>query len=107
VVAVGAVEDGDVEVEGGLVEDGLLLVLGDLVLGLGASAGLEGVAADEAEVTFVLHPLFDHELVADGGLLLADAPKEVYVLTPLPSFFCFSSSIFRSCRKSAWSSDCT
>ena len=58
-------------------EDGGLLVFGNLVLGLDSSTIAKGVSADEAQIPFIFDSIFVHVLVLDGGLLLDEPPEYV------------------------------
>ena len=77
--------DRDVEIEGLFVEDllpgrlfrQLLQILADCEVGLGPARGTKGVLAHEAQVAFVAGAVFLEEVVADGGLQLAEAFEEV------------------------------
>ena len=58
-------------------EDGGLLVFGNLVLGLHPSAIAKGVSTDEAQIPFIFNSIFVYALVLDGGLLLDESPEDV------------------------------
>ena len=70
-------EDGDVEVKGPLVEDCLVVVLGDFVLSVGTSAAPKRESSDEAEVVLVPETVLEDLLVSDGGALPAQPLHQI------------------------------